>query len=126
MKTIFLATILVIITLILSSCGMGDSPENTANQFMGHLVNEDYEAAKAISTANTHQMIGLLQAAKSMGKDENSQKETVVFDCSCEQEGETATCSCCEDGNLEECTSLNVVKKEGKWLADMKKEGGLN
>lgn len=119
--------LLLILLLALQSCGVLGSPETTANQFMNHLVQEEYEAAKELSTDNTHQLLHLLQAAQSLADEEQrAEKRKAVFECSCEQEAETAQCNCCENGDANECNTLTVVKVEGKWLVDMKKENGLH
>ncbi|MFK7797969.1 MAG: hypothetical protein AB8E82_10990 [Aureispira sp.] len=124
MKLYLLAALLLTITLLMNSCGLSNSPENTANQFMKYLEQENYEAAKRISTETTGKLVDIIQAAQSLslGNKNQPKKKTPIFECDCEQENEKATCQCCQEEDQENCIKLDVFRVEGQWLVDMNKE----
>lgn len=127
MKLLIKLGLLLTITLLINSCGLSNSPESTANQFMKYLAQENYEAAKRVSTETTGKLIDLIQAAQSLANKNQQTKETKpVFECNCEEENEKATCQCCQEEDKEECVTLHVFQVEGQWLVDMKKENVLN
>lgn len=123
MKLLAPTFLLLISLLAFQSCGLMGSPDATATDFMNHLVQGNYDAAKKLSTTNTERLISLIQDLQNLAdKEQKEEKKKTVFDCSCEQEGDKATCDCCEKEDANECTSLSVFKVEGEWLVDMKKE----
>lgn len=125
MKLLLRTALLLTITLLINSCGLSNTPENTANQFMKYLAQENYEAAKRISTETTGKLVDIIQAAQSLSlgnKKQQTKEKKPAFECNCEQENEKATCQCCQEENQDDCIKLDVFKVEGQWLVDMKKE----
>ncbi len=117
-----LITCLAVLLLLCSSCTQAS--ETKANQFIEHLAQGNYEEAKKISTKKTHRLIQLLEAAASLGDvTKQAVGSDLQMDCTCEEKGETANCNCCEDNNKpDDCTQLSLVKIEGEWLVEMKKD----
>lgn len=101
----------VIVTLILASCGSGGGAkaDKTATDFLTALSNGDFEAAKGLVTEDSKEGIESLQmlaADQVKGK-----KYTVV---STKEDGDKAVATYTEEGGDGEKT-LNLVKKDGKW-----------
>jgi hypothetical protein len=119
-------TYVAFLALLCSSCA--GSPDNAANAFMEAVKQGDYEAAKEVSTSDTHKMISLLEMASKLGDQEDLDKlKNTQTNCSCAVEGDKANCDCCEpDAPKKECVPLNLVQQEGEWLVDMSKENGFD
>lgn len=101
---------------------MGGKPEKVAMKFVKLLNAGKYEAAKKYGTDDTDAMMDMLSSFSGMIESEDegqSTAEPVVTDMKCEVKGEFALCSYLQDG---EPQTLDLVKVNGKWLVDMKKE----
>jgi ATP phosphoribosyltransferase regulatory subunit HisZ len=120
--------LIVTLSVVAFSCA-GDSPETVAKQFMEHFKNQDYEKAKELGTENTKKMIDFIAGMQSLsaGTEDSTANEmegAVMKDFKCEEVA-TDTVSCTykieQDGEVSEST-IDLVKQDGKWLVDMKKE----
>lgn len=96
---------------LLAACG-GDTPEKVATAYLTAMKNKKWEDAKALGTERTKSYVGTFESLPNM-----ESGITDVKDVKCEDQSDTtATCSfcCSNDGK----TSLNLVKRDGKWLVD--------
>lgn len=100
---------------------MGGKPEKVALKFLKLLNAGKYEAAKKYGTDDTDSMMDLLASIADLVEEEATTDvaEPVITDMKCEVNGELALCSYLQDG---EPQTLDLVKVNGKWLVDMKKE----
>ncbi len=112
--------ILVFTAVILSATACQKSGvESIAREFLLAMDAKDFVKAKAMGTANTQQTIELQQGFAAMIPDDG--KHISLDKMSCKETGDKATCEyCCNKQGKEEV--LNLVKKDGKWLVDMKKD----
>jgi len=100
------------------SCGSSSSPEKVAEKFAKAMAKKDFEAAKKVSTEGTHVMIEAVKAFAGSIPGEDITCDDMV----CVVDGEKAKCTYTKDGDTE---TLNLVKLNGKWLVDEKKETGF-
>lgn len=99
-------------------CGGPSTPEAAAEKFAKAMAKHDWDAAKKVSTEQTHVMIDAMKQFAGSGKGEDITCENMQ----CEVDGDKAKCTYETDGKKE---TLTLVKQDGKWLVDEKKEGGF-
>ncbi|MBU0488150.1 MAG: hypothetical protein KKD31_09395 [Bacteroidetes bacterium] len=121
MKNIFTTLIVAAIVVAISACGgsKGDTPEAIAEQFAKALNDKKWDDAKKLGTEATGQMIDMISSMAGLGGDEEKVKEFKDF--KAEVKEDKAVVKYLADGKEEK---LDLVKKDNKWLVDMKKEGG--
>ena len=121
MKNLLKLAALAIIIVAINACGgKTESPEAVAEKFLNHLNKKEYAEAKKLGTEQTAQMIDMMESFSSMGGEED-QKEVKVENMKCDSKEDKSTCTYTSDGKEEK---IELVKQDGKWLVDMKKEGG--
>ncbi len=127
MKNLFRITLVLLFAAFLGACGSSNSPEGVAEEFLTHLGNQDYEKAKELGTENTVQMLTMIESmggmAESMGGEAKKDSAKGLPDdfeiTNSEVDGDNALVTYTADGKEEE---LNLVKQDGQWKVDMKKE----
>lgn len=124
MKKIILSIAAVaILAVSIISCGSKSSPKEVAVAFNKAMNNLDFEGAKKLGTPETGKMIDMLSSFSSMMPD-SMKEETKKFKVEAKDEvieGDKATVTISNGEKGEEKVSL--VKKDGKWLVNMSKEG---
>jgi len=122
---------LLLLTMVVGSvllgCKRADTPEIVTEKFMNHLLASQFAEAKALGTESTAQMLEIFETIESLSgeKPADSLPTATISNIQCEVTGDAALCSFEENGQMSE---LNLVKVDGKWLVDMKKEnpyGGM-
>jgi hypothetical protein len=105
------------VSAILFACGGAGGPEGVAKDYLTALKEKNYDKAKTLGTEDTQQMLdALIQFGAAPVVEE-------VKDIKCEVTGEEAVCTfcCMKEGKNE----LKMMKKEGKWFVNEKKENPM-
>ncbi len=100
----------------------GDTPEAVATSFFNAINQENWDAAKELSTESTKVLIDYLAQMMPLAKMSGTVTE--------KGPGKIENVKCIEDGDICNCTleidgttqNLKLVKVEGKWLVDQSKE----
>lgn len=127
MKNLMRIALVLLVAAFIGACGGGsDNPEAVAEEFLTHLGNQDYEKAKELGTENTVAMITMIESMSGMAEEMGGEGQEEVkglpddFDMKgCEVDGDKATCTYTAEGKEE---SIDMLKVDGKWKVDMKKE----
>lgn len=123
MKNLLKLAVLAIVIVAFNACGSKtDTPEAVAEKFLNHLNKKEYAEAKKMGTEQTGQMIDMMESFSSMGA-EDTKKEVKIENMKCTTTEDKSNCTYTSDGKEDK---IDLVKKDGKWLVDMKKEGGDN
>lgn len=117
MKKLFKLAVVAFAVISFNACKSTDTPDKVAEKFLNHLNKKEFAEAKKIATAESAAMIDMQESFSKMGGEQT--KEAKIENMKCKEEGEKATCEYTKDGEAEK---LDLVKKDGKWLVDMKKE----
>jgi len=95
------------------------TPEYIAERFLNYLEKGEYDKAKQISTESTKELLETLKGIVGMfGEDEDVEPRKIT-DIRCVVDRNIARCSYMAEDEEEE---LDLIKEDGKWLVDLKKE----
>lgn len=122
MRTVKIMFVAMAAIFIFHACKTTDSPEKVTEKFMNHLASGEYDEASELGTESTKQMMEMFKALESLGGDsivDDDVKPEEIKDIECEIDGDTAICRFEEEGEMAE---VQLVKVDGLWLVDMKKE----
>jgi len=113
MKKLYFILGLVIVALLVSSCG-GGSPEASAKKFYSALEKGDMKALATVATPETVELMTQFseKAQQSVAKNGKLVSATSTID------GDTAVVKMKFENDEDE---LNLVKQGGKWLVTMSK-----
>jgi hypothetical protein len=119
MKNLLKLAVLAIVIVAINACGSKtETPEAVATTFLGHLNKKEYAKAKELGTDQTKEYLATLESFDSFGGDQEK-KEVKIENMKCTTTEEKANCTYLGDGKEE---TIDLLKKDGKWLVDMKKE----
>ncbi len=107
---------------VFHACKTTDSPEKVTENFMYYLASGEYEKAGEYGTESTMQMMEMFKALESLGGEgilDDETKPERIKNIECEVDGDFAVCRFEEEGEMAE---VQLIKQDGKWLVDMKKE----
>ena len=98
-----------------------ESPEFVAKTFLEHIQKLEFEEAKEYSTEETKMMLTFFTSITELVPDSERVPavETDVIIQNCILQGETAQCSYTANNKNQ---TIDLLKQDGKWLVDMKKE----
>jgi hypothetical protein len=120
MKKLFSLVIVAIVMVAISACGgKKNTPEAVAEKFLGHLNKKEYAEAKKLGTENTKQMLDMMESFAGMDK-KAEVKDVKIENLKCETTEDKAKCTYTAEAKEE---TIELVKQDGNWLVDMKKEG---
>ncbi|MEY4926654.1 MAG: hypothetical protein RI894_1090 [Bacteroidota bacterium] len=120
MKKIINIFLVAIIATAVTSCKK-NGPEAVAKDFVMALDSKDYDKAKSFGTEDTKSMVDLIKNFASMAP--ASDKHAKIDKMDCKVDGDKGVCTyCCTAEGVED--KVDVVRKDGKWLVDMKKNQG--
>lgn len=123
MKKIFSLVIAAIVVIAFASCGnKTNTPEAVAEKYLNHLNKKEFDEAKKIATEETGQMLDMMKSFSGVGGTQEV-KEVKIEGLKCETTEDKSVCNYTADGKAE---VINLVKKDGNWLVEQKKEGGDN
>ncbi len=132
MKNIIKLGLVLLVVVSMGACKSGGKPETVAKEFLTALNKMDYDKAKTFGTEETGKMIDMVKAfsggdeaklAEAKKKVEKAEIEILKT----ELLGDTA--AVCQykvsgiEGQDPKEDKIDLVKKDGKWLVDWKKEG---
>jgi hypothetical protein len=133
MKNLFKLGLVLLVVVSLGACKGGDKPENVAKEFLTALNKLDYDKAKTFGNEETGKMVDMIKMfsgntdeaklTEAKKKAENVKIEIT----NTEMIGDTA--AVCQykvsgiEGQDPKEDKIDLVKKEGKWLVNWKKEG---
>jgi hypothetical protein len=129
MKKVVSLLLVVVAIVAFNSCKKSDTPEAVAEKYLKAIGTQKFDDAKALVTEESKATVDFMAQMATMGGEEAKKAAATakveVKDMKCETKGEAADCTCkVNDGKKEEETKLHLVKKDGKWLVEQKKEGG--
>jgi hypothetical protein len=122
MRTFRIMFVALAAIFVFHACKTTDSPEKVTEKFMNHLALGEYDKAGELGTESTKQMMEMFKALESLGGEsitDDDVKPEKIKNVECEIDGDFAVCRFEEDGEMAE---VHLVKVDGKWLVDMKKE----
>ncbi len=122
MKKNFLNLVVVFLAVVaLNACKSTEGPEAVAEKYLKHVANQDWDAAKKLGTESTVQMLEMTEGMMAEFGGEATKADVKIEDMKCTVDGDEANCTFKQNG---EADKLDLVKVDGKWLVDQKKEMG--
>jgi hypothetical protein len=116
MKNLLILSALSVFALV--ACNKTEGPKEVATKFLTELNSANYDAASAYGTQATKDMLNMI---KTFAGDQKPEKAPTFTISDVKEEGDTATVTYRTEGTDADET-LDLVKADGKWLVDMKKE----
>jgi hypothetical protein len=117
MKKLLTLAVIALAVITINACKSSDTADKVAQKFLDHINKKEFTDAKKLATPESAASIDMLESFSKMGGDQAKAAE--VKDLKCKEDGEKAACDYTENG---EAKKLDLVKKDGKWLVEMKKE----
>ena len=117
MKKLLTLAVIALAVITMNACKSSDTPDKVAEKFLGHINKKEFAEAKKVATTESAASIDMLESFNKMGGEQA--KEVKIENMKCKEDGDKATCDYTENG---EAKKLDLVKKDGKWLVEMKKE----
>ncbi|MFA4852895.1 MAG: hypothetical protein WC599_10285 [Bacteroidales bacterium] len=117
MKKLLKLAVIALAVITMNACKSSDTPEKVAEKFLNHINKKEFAEAKKIATPESAASIDMLESFAKMGGEQT--KETKIENMKCKEDGDKAACDYTENG---EAKKLDLIKKDGKWLVEMKKE----
>lgn len=105
------------------------SPEGVATKFLKCLSNYEFDKCRELGNDNTDKMIDMLEVLKDLSKEKGAdslfvKKDRTITIKNTAIDGKVAVVSYLDETGKEQ--RLDMVKEDGKWLVDMKKETPKN
>ena len=124
MKKLMSIGFVLLFSFFMVSCGgSSDNPQDVAKEFMTALGDQDYDTAKDLGTENTVMMIGMIESMASMAPEGEADTTGDMGEITwgeTEIDGDKATCFYSTPDK--EGEKVELVKVDGDWKVDMKKE----
>jgi len=125
MHNFFNIFILTVLSAIFLSCKTGkdlskkNTPEYAAEMFLTHLNRLEFEQAKLYGTESTKNMLNLMQSMVALVPEQPAPQQVQVFISHCDVSGDVGVCYYTTN---EKSESLDMLKVDGVWLVNLKKE----
>jgi hypothetical protein len=111
-----------ILLLIIAGCSE-DSPKDVAQKFLSASARMDYDEAKKYATPATSKLLDMLSVASDLTPDSVKKRMEASFEIVKEyKRNDTLTIVLFHIKNSDTDQTLNVVKRDGKWLVNVSKE----
>ena len=110
MKKILIAISALALIFVLVGCAKG--PDTVAKQFIDAWENQDMDSMEKLSTPESKDMLGMFTMFKV--------KEATVGETKVSRDSAIANVSYTTDEGNKEEFDLNLLRKDGKWLVDIK------
>ena len=125
MKKLMSIGLVFLFAFMIASCGgSSDNPQDVAKEFMTALAEQDYDTAKDLGTENTVMMIGMIESMASMAPegeaDSGMDDPADITWGETEVDGDNAVCYYSTPDKADQ--KVELVKVDGDWKVDMKKE----
>lgn len=117
MKKLLTLAVVALAVITMNACKNSDTPDKVAEKFLGHINKKEFAEAKKLATPESAASIDMLESLGKMGGEQT--KDTKIENIKCKEDGDKAACDYSENG---EAKKLDLIKKDGKWLVEMKKE----
>ncbi len=117
MRNLLKLAVIALAVITMNACKSSDTPEKVAEKFLGHINKKEFADAKKLATTESAASIDMLESFSKMGGEQT--KEAKIENMKCKEDGDKAACDYTENGDAKK---LDLVKKDGKWLVEMKKE----
>ena len=117
MEKLLMLAVIAIAVITMNACKSSDTPDKVAEKFLGHINKKEFAEAKKMATTESAATIDMLENFSKIGGE--TTKEAKVENLKCKEDGDKAACDYTENG---EAKKLDLIKKDGKWLVEMKKE----
>jgi hypothetical protein len=128
MKKIYSFLVVLAIAVGFASCSQ-NSPKATAQRFLDALYQKDYDGAKKYATEETKKQLDAARQMNATVTEADKQAKVEILDENVKVQGDTAFIGYTVTGPEDSPTglqTLQMVKVEGKWLAQWSKMGELN
>ncbi len=125
MKNLVLITLAIVIVSFLCRCNLTEGPEKVAEKFMNHLAKKEFDEAKKYGTEKTGKTLDFIKGMSEKAENISKGKDTDInyADFKADIDGDKASCTFKGKGGKQE--SLQLLKKDGKWLVDIGKEDSM-
>ncbi len=129
MKKLVSLLLVVVAVIAFNSCGKKTSPEAVATDYLKAVNALKFDEAKKFVTEESKATIDFMAQMTTMGGEEAKKKaaeaKIEIKDMKCETKDDAADCTCklVSEGKEEKEEKIHLVKKDGKWLVEQKKEG---
>ncbi len=122
-KLLLSVTAFTLISFAIMSCGSKSNPKDVSQNFLNALTKMDYESAKKYGTPETGKILDMLSSFSSMMPDsvKNKAKDVKVEIKNVKEEGDKCVVTY-KNSEKNEDQTLNLIKKDGKWLVNMTKD----
>jgi len=117
-----LLSLFIISLVFISACGNKDNnPKAVAKKFLNHINNREYAEAKKCATPESSTMIDLIESTDKMKNDNHTQGSlgNKYANLKCKIEDDKAICKYTMN---DKDKKIHLVKNDGTWLVDYKKE----
>lgn len=118
MKKLLSLAVIALAIITMNACKSSDAPDKVAEKFLTHINKKEFTDAKKLATPESAASIDMLESFSKMGGDQAA-KASKIENLKCKEDADKAACEYTENG---EAKKLDLVKKDGKWLVEMKKE----
>ncbi len=121
--------LLVVVAIVAFNSCKKSGPEAVAESYLKALNTMKYDEAKAFVTEESKATIDMMAQMMQMGGEEAkkaaAEAKVEIKDMKCEVKDDAADCTCkIKSAKEEKEEKVHLVKKDGKWLVEQKKEGG--
>jgi hypothetical protein len=111
-----------LLVLLFSSCSK-DGPKDVAQKFLSAFARMDFDEAKKYATPATGKLFDMLSAASDLTPDSVKKRMESSFEIVKEyKRSDTLAIVLYHIKNSDTDQTLNVVKRDGKWLVNVSKE----
>ncbi|HLG35334.1 MAG TPA: DUF4878 domain-containing protein [Bacteroidia bacterium] len=114
--------LLYFLTLFIAGCSK-DNPKDVAHKFLSASARMEYDEAKKYATPATAKLLEMLSAASDLTPDSVKKRMEASFEIVKEyKRNDTLAIVLYHMKNSDTDQTLNVVKRDGKWLVNVSKE----
>jgi hypothetical protein len=121
--------LLFVAASLLTACGLDKKdPKAVTEAFVTAFSNQDWDAAKELSTKESHEMIDGIKGMMAMAPKDEKAAPIKIKSIECKEDGDNCTCDVTyEDEKSAEKMgkTYNLKKVDGNWMVDFKKDTGM-
>ncbi len=122
--------LLFVAASLFTACGSVDKkdPKAVTEAFVTAFAAQDWDAAKELSTKESHEMIDGIKGMMAMAPKDDKAAPVKIKSIDCKEDGDNCTCDVTyEDEKSAEKMgkTYNLKKVDGNWMVDFKKDTGM-
>jgi hypothetical protein len=121
--------LLFVAASLFTACGVNKKdPKAVTEAFVTAFAAQDWDAAKELSTKESHEMIDGIKGMMAMAPKDDKAAPVKIKSIDCKEDGDNCTCDVTyEDEKSAEKMgkTYNLKKVDGNWLVDFKKDTGM-